>query len=162
MNNLLKTLVFTSLVSTAAVGSEKDQDKVVEGKSVPGGFYLGMPKSEVIPVDRSRNCKSLNPCTFRTIYDDSSITLTFEKNRVSRIEILNQDYETTRGANPTMSRFDVAELYEGSEVIDVGFREYLVDASEYGYALKSYIKCPPYGQGPCWNWGAHVIFAPVK
>lgn len=158
MNKIIISIFLSLLLgSTSFASGFENQDKIIEGKSIPGGFYLGMSKSEVLSAGEYDNCETRNPCLTQSIYDGSIIFITFEGNEVSKITVQNKVYKTTRGASSSMTPLEIAALYDGS-IITKGKEEgeYKVSANKYGYAFSLIRVCSQI----CSHARAHTIFYP--
>lgn len=156
------TLVMILFVGNTNIYGLDTADIIEEGKSIPGGYILGMTKSEALSISEYGTCNSnKNPCVTQSKYDGSVIFLKFKNNRAIQITVQNEYYVTGKGASNSKTAFEIASLYEDSDVIEGEFPgEFLVKSKKYGYSFKIKRHC---SINNCTLFSKmHTIFYPSK
>lgn len=177
---ILKSIRFFIAMVIVAGGQAAIADNIIyEGVSVPGGFYIGMSRDEVNKIGGhylvygdadSRDCRIGNKCTLLT-KNSNIVDFIFEREHVTQLEIKDTTFgradkrqlETPVGAAQRMSPEEVAALYQGAVINNIGSRKKEVVVAHRGYTFKSRLQCPYNNpKGVCIRWASHKIYKPTS
>lgn len=131
----LKLLSCALLIQSAAqfaVNASADTT-IYEGKSFPRGLYVGMSRSELIPIADNGNCNgNVSSCVISS-GSGGYVSIELENDQVSKLTTNDSSWTTSAGAKTGMSPAEVAALYPNSTSDTNYLRETVVEDKSQGY-----------------------------